>query len=125
MISSTRPAVANVSAARYLPANSSPRLRDRVRIVFQVPKWSSAEKMSPATTAVPTGSSHWPPNPRITIGTANPEVCSHWPNAVSLGVALCTCRPGHDEEWAHQAPQQRGPAPATGHGAWPAPAAIR
>ena len=90
-VSSTSSATANVSAARNLPAKSWPRLCERVRIVFQVPNRSSLEKMSPATTAVSTGPTQAAPKPSTTIGIAKPELCTHWPNAVSPGVALCTC----------------------------------
>ena len=44
--------------------------------------------MSPATTPAITGKPHWPANPRITSGTANPEVWTQTPNRVSDGVLL-------------------------------------
>jgi hypothetical protein len=59
-------------------------------MVFHVPKRSSEEKMSPATTATSTGPSQPAPKPRTTIGIAKPESWTHWPKAVSPGVALCT-----------------------------------
>ena len=48
------------------------RLTERVSTVFQVPIWSSPAKMSPATSAVRSGSTHWPAKPRISSGTDQP-----------------------------------------------------
>ena len=48
------------------------RLTERVSTVFQVPFWSSLAKMSPATIAVSSGSTHWPAKPRIRSGTDQP-----------------------------------------------------
>ena len=48
--------------------------------------------MSPATTPVIAGRIHWAPKPRIVIGIARPAACTHWPNGVSPGVALCRLR---------------------------------
>ncbi len=65
-------ATAYVLAARALPTNTCQRSRDRVRIVFRVPLWSSEAKMSPATSAVISGNIQTAPNSRITSGTASP-----------------------------------------------------
>ena len=61
------------------------RLVDRVRMVFQVPCWSSLAKMSPATMAVSSGSTHWVANPRTSSARANPLSVANRPNSVSLG----------------------------------------
>jgi len=49
-------------------------LRDRVRIVFSVPLWSSEAKMSPATSAVIRGYIQIEPNSSSTSGIDRPVV---------------------------------------------------
>jgi hypothetical protein len=62
-----------VAAARALPAKICPRSRDRVRIVFSVPLWSSAATMSPETSDVISGKSQIEPKTSRTSGIASPE----------------------------------------------------
>ena len=52
-----------------LPANTSPRSSERVRIVFSVPLWLSAATMSPATSAVISGNRQIEPNSSRTSGS--------------------------------------------------------
>jgi hypothetical protein len=70
-------------AATTFPRKNWARVHDRVRIWAQVPKWSSLEKMSPATSDAKRGRTHCPQKPSTTIGTAKPDEWTHWPNRVS------------------------------------------
>ena len=58
--------------ARILPTKTSPRLRERVRIVFSVPFWLSDATMSPATSAVMSGKPQIDMKNRTTNGVARP-----------------------------------------------------
>jgi hypothetical protein len=55
-----------------LPTKISPRLRERVRIVFSVPFWLSDATMSPATSAVMSGKPQIDMKKRTTNGVARP-----------------------------------------------------
>ena len=61
-----------VAVASTLPAKTSPRSRERVRIVFSVPLWLSEATMSPATSAVISGRPQIDMKKRTTNGTASP-----------------------------------------------------
>ena len=74
-----------VSAARTFPANTCQRSTERVRIVFSVPFWSSVATMSPATSAVISGSSQNAPKARQTSGTAKPVSRTNSPNGSPSG----------------------------------------
>ena len=82
---STSTRVVKPKAAMVLAQNSRPRLAERVRTVFQVPCWSSLAKMSPATTAVSSGSTHWPAKPSTSSGHREAVVVANRPKRVSLG----------------------------------------
>ena len=56
--SSVSTSTAKPHAVAVLAQKIRARLVDRVRMVFQVPCWSSLAKMSPATMAVSSGSTH-------------------------------------------------------------------
>ena len=60
--------------AKIFPAKISPRFRERVRIVFNVPLWLSEATMSPATSAVISGNAQIDMKNRTTNGVASP-VC--------------------------------------------------
>jgi hypothetical protein len=65
-------AIVYVHVASTFPANTSPRSRERVRIVFRVPLWLSEATMSPATSAVTSGRPQIDMKKRTTNGTASP-----------------------------------------------------
>ena len=73
------------TAATVLAQNSCARLVERVSTVFQVPCWSSLAKMSPATIAVSSGSTHWAAKPRTSRASAKPFSVANRPKRVSLG----------------------------------------
>ena len=77
-----------MSVASTLPANTCQRSTERVRIVFSVPLWSSVATMSPATSAVISGSSQNAPKARQTSGTAKPVSRTKLPNGSSSGPPL-------------------------------------
>ena len=75
----------SATATTTLAQKSRERLVERVSTVFQVPCWSSLAKMSPATIAVSSGSSHWLAKPRTSSAIAKPFSVAKRPNRVSLG----------------------------------------
>src|SRR4051794_3186377 len=79
----------NMSAATTFPANTSPRVRDRVSTVVHVPYLSSDAKMSPPTTLVRTGKIQSAAKPRMTRGVANPDSLACRPKSVSSGRLFC------------------------------------
>lgn len=83
--SRTRVSSANAIATTDLAQNSRDRLIERVSTVFQVPCWSSLAKMSPATIAASSGSTHWEAKPSTRRAIANPFSVANRPNSVSFG----------------------------------------
>ena len=73
MASSTPRTIANSSAAIVLPANTSSTVRERVRIVFQVPWRSSDANRSPASTPATIGNPQRPANPSTTSEVRTPR----------------------------------------------------
>jgi hypothetical protein len=69
-----RTTIAKPMAATVLATKNDVRPTERVRIVFQVPWWSSLAKMSPATMAVSSGSTHWAAYASTSSASENPLV---------------------------------------------------
>ena len=82
------------------PRTCWPRLVDRVSTVFQVPCWSSLAKMSPATTAVSSGSTHCAAKPSTSSARAKPLSVANRPNRVSLGGRDWPVDDHHDQDRA-------------------------
>ncbi len=81
-----------MSAARTLPKKICPRCNERVRIVLSVPLWSSDATMSPATSAVISGSRKADAKVNSTSGIARPDWCTYAPKGTSLGRPLRNAR---------------------------------